>query len=419
MAILCLCLTVTHISATRAARAAVAGDWGEDIWNDDEWIDDGWEGDDPNFTPHDARSGGMMQGFTPPQPQSRTGRPPIPGTPSTVDAKNRKAVWLGDSTLGMPFCRLIIPERWTAEGNVYWNPNTPMSAIGIWIRVTDPDTNTSAELLVPVGEFTWNEMKASVARGMIRDGTFETDTGVYNLRYRNAQSLLQEFLLPAVTRMTPGARIVGDPQRDATEESRLQQAAQNLAGQAAGIVNVTGSEGTSAYAIVEHGNATTMIGCGSYGYSSVSSVPYMGTFTIYNWRWDNIYTVTAPKGRQLSRGMLEYLDKNMVINPQWLNATQQRVFQIQQNYRRVIIRINEQARAAMRRSGDIMEQNADRWSRYILDQSVWADSQGQTYLAPNSGTYGYITGFGDTLVLSDTEVLGANLHSLKPLTQID
>lgn len=331
-----------------------------------------------------------------------------------------KAVWLTDSTLGIPFCRLMIPERWIAEGNVYWNPNTPMAAFSVWARLTDPDSGMTVEILNPIGAFAWNEMKNSVTRGQVRDGVYEYDTGVYNLRYRNAETLLREFLLPAIARMTPGARQVGGFSRNPQEEESLRRSLQNDLRAAAGVARIAGSEATSGHVVVEHGNLHSLVGCGSYGYHSVSSVPYMGTFRIYNWRWANIYSVTAPKNVPLSYDPVRtYFTDNCVFNPAWVSAVSQFVTALAQKRMGTIIRINEDARRALRRSGEVMEQNADRWSRYILDQSLWADPQGQTYLGPNSGKYGYITGFGDALVLSDTEVLGANLHGLRPLTQID
>lgn len=420
-----LCIFAVHHGAGPVFPDIAAGEWGEagDGWNGDDWTDDEWEeGGAPAYTPPNTGSGGMMSGLQSRPPRDRAAERPADtsGGGRATGRHAMKAVWLHDTTLGMPFCRLMIPEHWTAEGNVYWNPNTPMAPFSVWARLHDPDTDTTIEILNPIGEFTWNEMKASVTRCRVTDGIYELDTGVYNLKYRNAQALLQEFLLPAVLRMTPGARVMGGIHPNPTEEDRLRREVQQLAAQAARYVQVRGSEGTSAYAIVEHDGKETMIGCGSMGFYSTTSVPYMGTFNIYVWKWANIYTVTVPKGgRPTFDPVQKYTFDHCVFNPQWLNAVGQFVARLQQQRSRTIVVINEQARAAMRRSGDVLSQNADRWSRYILDQSIWADPEGQTYLGPNTGTYGYINGFGDTLVLSDTEILGANLNNLKPLTRVD
>ncbi len=345
--------------------------------------------------------------LTPPQPRRREDNPPA----RVGDATNAKEVWLYDSELKIPFCRVAVPGDWEVEGNVAWNYNIPLSPDTLWMRFSNRRLGVTAEVMREVGAFTWQDMLERLTG--LRDGTYLTDTGMFMLKYRTARAALEEFIAPLVRQMNPSARIAWI--RDDPENAEALRRERMVAMRASGaIANWHEFDFTAASMLVEDGRRKTL-----FVATTICHIRRMPMNNYYHWEWPGLAALTLDGDVAFTEQDLAALMRNVTYNPEWTRRALSIAGDLQGRGAATITRIHEGARRAIRQSGEVTEKWAGKWSDYIRDESNYAAPSGQIFKGPSTNNFGYLNGFGDAVVFTDQQISAANLNGYGEILRLD
>lgn len=351
--------------------------------------------------------------FSYPQPDAQTTPPHRQGEqPAHLgDATVAREVWLYDSELGMPFCRVAVPGDWQVEGNVAWNPNMPLSPNTIWMRFSNRRLGVTAEVMQEVGTFTWQDMLERLTG--LKDGTYLTDTGMFMLKYRTARAALEEFIVPLVARMNPRTRVawVRDSPEGAEAMRRNMMAKMRASG---GNANWDTSEFTAATMLVEDGTRKTLFITYTMGF-----LRRMPMNNYYHWEWPILIALTTTGDATFSEQDLSALMRFITVNPEWDRRTGSIFAALQNRGAAKITILHERAREAIRQSSDVTEKWTGKWSDYIRDESNYAAPSGQIFKGPSTKNFGYLNGFGDAVMFSDKQIDAANLNGYSEMLRLD
>lgn len=345
----------------------------------------------------------------PPAP-ARTARqtpPPAPPTPAGKDAVSdpnlaqERAVWLRDSLNAMNFAVILVPPGWRADGGVGWNYVYRANPKTVYVNLVNPARNIGIELVLQPGAFTWSADKARFIN--VRDGAFMVDTGVFNLEYRNARTLLSELLGPGIARQLGGrvlqVREFPDGAKGAAEAARSRAEVERRAGRP-----VTGSEGTAAEMTILYSGAdgTPMRATVLAQVSAVQLSTLGGTV---EWNIDSLIIVTAPENDALSPDELGSILSELRFNPEWRRRTNARLAELAAGGMAAARAAQREIGDRIRRTSETHQMLADKFRRALTQESVYRDPvSGDSYVVPNDAKYAIIDPLDNTIIRSSDDL---------------
>ncbi len=423
--VVCLALALPVLTPWRQAGAS---DW--------RFVESGGNADDEGDYDDETTAGGWDSWNAPPEPSDEGddfgGGQPLPksfrgaaGGPQVfVDPKTYKGTWLTDPVAGIPFALVITPGEWTASGRPVWNLRFAVKPVTASYVVEIPRLRAALLALAPYAVLRWREGRAGNISVVLPDGSFDTDTGTLVRRYRNAETVLNEFIAPALKNLIPGLRVA--PSR-AVRKGRQWDALVAQAGQQAGILartgnNVTGQDAGIAEMRFEWVGAdgTPMAGKAE---ASVFGVSFSTAYTSTTlWTIASLELSCWAKAHREAEQLLDSDNGmfNVIVNPQWTAAAAQISAGIQQKSGSVLTRIHEMSRQSFREAQEVRYRLDEKFRRALSQESVYQAPDGSTYLAPNTTNYAYVNPTtGETFATEREVPAGALPFGFDPMRLIE
>lgn len=311
-----------------------------------------------------------------------------------------RAVWLKDPVNNMYFGAVLVPPGWQADGRVQWNYVYRSNPKMICINLVNPSRRISAELALGVGAFTWSNDKAKMG---IRDGEFMTDTGIMNLQYRDARTVLSALLGPAIRERLGGEILYvrDDPGGGdgAAQMARSEAAVLQRAGRP-----VSGAEGNGAEMAIAYTDrdGTRMRATVVTSVSAVGLDILGGTVT---WTINGLSIVTAPENADFTLDELDSIVKEFRINPEWERLTNARLAEIAAGGMESAKRSQEEISRRIRKTTETHHMLGEKFRRALSQESVYMDpGSGESYLVPNDAKYAVINPLDRTIIRSEREL---------------
>lgn len=324
----------------------------------------------------------------------------IPAQSSAGDAApaGEKYVWLNDARLGMPVARILVPSSWRVEGNAAWTYARPVPTVGVWLRLTDPDSGITYEAVQPVASFVWRKHWDN-AKDAPKEGDLDRGTVLIASRNRDASDLLDNFVKPLAEAISPGLKTVwlrDDPAVAARAGEKAGKEAESFRTQLAGAK--VAAAGSGASMLMEDSVRQVLFTAATMS-ADVDRGDKGGT---HFWNWQTMTAVTAPAGKELPAGVFDAaVAGRLSINPEWLAKAEEARRKALVDYRPDAtwpeVNIDQYLEQA-RRSGQITEQPVDPKDDAALRGKYTAPSPSATKSSPPAMT-GYANAVAELLVL--------------------
>lgn len=271
---------------------------------------------------------------------------------------------------GMPAAAFDIPQDWTPDSRVLWNPAQPQSPVQLFAMATAPDGITVFETL-PWQAFGWSNPPMPFAV------PGQNLNGIVQMQPVAPEAAIRQLLIPAWRGRAPGLEILGADvtQLDAPYDARVPNAL------------------TSAHALKariawdQNGRRIEEI---FHATMPVITVPPAGWGmpSMTSWQMTDIMAFRAPMGElDAAHGVFERIQRSWQIEPNWKALVQQRIsgliHQAGAHTDQLLEQGRRQTESFIRSSNEFIQRGRD----YVAGQQARVDAMASPVYTGTSATF--------------------------------